>query len=284
MRRLAPALLVAALAAPAFAEEAKTVTIAGEKKRTAGLVKQAVPGDVACYLTMTGDDGAEFTELAQFEICDQKPSVVGRRVALTYKTSFVMSDECQGDPACRKKRKVALVTGARPLDGRARAAEAPKPAGGGQAHFCTAMEDTVFACRAGGKLVSVCASKDASPTAGYAQYRFGKPDSRDPLEMNLPEAWIPPAKAAAGGTLAFSGGGGAWMRFRNGPHAYVVFTGIGKWGPGGATREKAGVVVERGGKAIAHVACTNRPVSLLGPDWFARVGLEPRGQDFDLPD
>ncbi|HRE13986.1 MAG TPA: hypothetical protein PLD37_07320 [Usitatibacteraceae bacterium] len=121
MKRLVPALLASALALPAFAQEAKTVTIAGEKKRTAGLVKQAVPGDIACYLTMTGDDGAEFTEMAQFEICEQKPTVVGRRVVLIYKTTFVMAPECQGDPACRKKRKVALVTGARPVDSRDRA-------------------------------------------------------------------------------------------------------------------------------------------------------------------
>ena len=63
------------------------------------------------------------------------------------------------------------------------------------------------------------------------------------------------AKTATGTRVPFAGGGGAWMRFVKPPFAYVVYTGIGKWGPKGETREKQGVVVERSGNAIAGRKC-----------------------------
>ena len=74
------------------------------------------------------------------------------------------------------------------------------------------------------------------------------------------------------------------MRFRKGAYAYVAYTGIGKWGPKGETREKAGIVVEQAGKAVANLKCGGRPASLLGPDWFGKVGVQGRGEDFDFPD
>ena len=77
---------------------------------------------------------------------------------------------------------------------------------------------------------------------------------------------------------------GAWLRFRNGQTAYTLYTGIGKWGPKGATQEKQGLAVERGGKLVANLKCNARPVSLLGPDWFEKVGVKDAGEDFDIPD
>lgn len=100
----------------------------------------------------------------------------------------------------------------------------------------------------------------------------------------LPSTKVPPPQAASGDTLAFSGGGGAWLRLSAKPFAYVVYTGIGKWGPRGEVQEKAGVTVERDGKPIANLKCMGKPVSLLGPDWFAKAGITDLGQDFDLPD
>ena len=67
-----------------------------------------------------------------------------------------------------------------------------------QTSFCTPMEEVIFACQTGSKLVSVCASKGATANKGYVQYRFGKPDSRDPLEMVLPEGEVAPSRAASG--------------------------------------------------------------------------------------
>lgn len=189
----------------------------------------------------------------------------------------------QGDPNCRQTERVPLVKTARVIDAAppAKPATAGRPQG--QASFCTSLEEPVFTCRTGAKLVSVCASKDATPARGHAQYRFGKPDSRDPLELVLPENLAPPARVATAQSVPYAGGGAAWMRFLKGDHAYVVFTGIGKWGPRGETQERAGLVVERGGKRIAHLPCTGPVTSSLGPDWFEKVGLESRGEDFDLP-
>jgi hypothetical protein len=74
------------------------------------------------------------------------------------------------------------------------------------------------------------------------------------------------------------------LRFQKGSYAYVVYSGIGKWGPKGETREKQGIVVERGGKTIAHLKCTAAIENQLGPDWFERVGIKVKeNEEFLLP-
>jgi hypothetical protein len=130
----------------------------------------------------------------------------------------------------------------------------------------------------------VCASKDAAVKKGYLQYRFGKPDSKDPLELMHPAADTLPALAAEGETVPFAGGGGSWLRFRKGDTAYVVYTGIGKWGPKGETMEKEGIVVEQEGRQIANLACSSKLTSALSPDWFEKTGVAPKGEDFLFPD
>lgn len=284
-RTLAPHALLAAAAlaaAPALAQPSDTVRVGKDLKRTVGTVTRVESGDVACYLHLRDDNGAPFTELADFDLCTREPSLQGKRVRLQYQVAKVMAASCQGDPACRKSDTVALVTAATRID--APVAQARPSAGAGaQASFCTPLETVVFACRTGAKLVSVCASRDLTRTAGYVQYRFGRPG--EPLEMILPEGHVHPGKAATGESVAFSGGGGAWLRFRSGPVAYVVYTGIGRWGPGGRTAEKQGLVVERGGKQVASLKCTSRVTSELGPDWFAKAGVGTRkDEEFDFPE
>ncbi|MFZ5780371.1 MAG: hypothetical protein ACOY4R_09265 [Pseudomonadota bacterium] len=278
---LALVLLVAlAGGAPsAGAQQADTVRVGSETKRTTGTIVDMKAGDIACYLTLRDDRGTRFQEMADFEICEQR-SLLNKRVSLAYALQKVMSPDCQGDPDCKKTRTVAIVRAARPAPQQAQAAA---PASGEtQASFCTSTETVVFSCRAGAKMVSVCASRDAGRGKGYLQYRFGKPG--DPLELSLPESQVAPAKAATGNTEAFSGGGGAWLRFAKGAFTYTVYTGIGNWGPRGEKRTKEGLVVERGGKPVANLACTSKPVTLLGPDWFEKVGIGSGGQDFDFPE
>jgi hypothetical protein len=148
--------------------------------------------------------------------------------------------------------------------------------------LCTAGEDVVFACRTGTKLASVCASKDASRTAGSLQYRFGP--AAQPPEIVLPPAPTLPAKSAVGENVAFSGGGGSWIRFRKGEYGYVAYSGIGRWGPNGQTRTKQGIVVERAGKPIARLECGETHTVLPGADWFDKLGVRTNGEDFDFPD
>ncbi|MBL8519075.1 MAG: hypothetical protein JNK75_00255 [Betaproteobacteria bacterium] len=148
--------------------------------------------------------------------------------------------------------------------------------------LCTANEAIVFTCSTGAKVASVCASRDLSPKAGTATYRFGAPGAMP--EMSLPEVPQHPSRAVYGQTETFAAGGGAWLRFTRGAHAYIVFTGIGKWGKGGAVAEKAGVIVEKDGKRIAVVRCRGKETSELGPDWFEKAGIAHRQEEFLFPD
>jgi hypothetical protein len=143
---------------------------------------------------------------------------------------------------------------------------------------CREQEQTVFSCSLGKKIVSVCASKDISPTNGYVQYRFG-PKSAPELIFPTP---IKPANRAVMrfGTLMFSGGGGAYLRFINGRYNYIVYTAIGKgWGT------KDGVSVEKNHKLIANLKCQDVPTSKLGEDFFTSAGLtvDQEQDEFSLP-
>lgn len=155
-------------------------------------------------------------------------------------------------------------------------AAAPSP------HLCTGTEQVVFACPVNGKRVSVCATPDASAQQGRLTYRFG-PDAPSAPELQLPDPATPPARAATGQTEAYSGGGGAWLRFAKGPYTYTVFTGVGRWGPKGQPLEKEGVLVQRQGKTVAHLPCTAAASSELSPDWYERMGVHAGDQAFVLP-
>lgn len=76
---------------------------------------------MACYLTLRDELGKEFMELDDFEICLQQPSIIGKRVNLKYRMANVLADECQGNPDCKKSKKVALVIEARMTDVKANA-------------------------------------------------------------------------------------------------------------------------------------------------------------------
>ena len=266
----------------ALAQAESTVTIDKVTKKTVGTVTALNAGDIACYITLKDDQGVAFKEMADFDICDQKPSLLGKRLQLNYRQTSVLSDACQGDPACKKTKKVILISKVKVLDVKALGANGATQ--GKQSSFCTPMEQLVFSCRTGAKLVSVCASKDASRTKGYMQYRFGKPDSSEPLEMILPEAQILPSKSATGDNVPYAGGGASWLRFSKGGYSYTVYSGIGRWGPNGETQEKNGLLVERSGKRIANLKCNNEPASELGPDFFEKLKIQGNGQEFDMPD
>ena len=278
---------VAVLVMCAFpAASQDTVTVGGAKKRAFGTPTAFQNGDTACFITLKDDRGVTFDEPADFDLCAMEKSLKGKRLALTYKTARVPAASCQGNPDCKKSDTIVVSASAKPAPLAPPAVATPTPAKSAQTSFCTPGETIVFSCRTSPtKLVSVCASKDAAPNKGYLQYRTGKPDSSEPLDLTLPAAQVPPPQAASGETLAFSGGGAAWLRVSAKNNiAFVVFTGIGNWGPKGETREKAGVTLERDGKTVANLSCTGKPISLLGPDWFAKAGITPKGQDFDLPD
>jgi len=142
--------------------------------------------------------------------------------------------------------------------------------------LCLSDESSLFSCRAGTKVISVCGSKDLAPDRGHLQYRFGSPNN---VELTIPpDHLVPPASSALAGTLMFSGGGGDYLRFKAEGYEYVVYTAIGKgWG------EKDGVAIIKDGKRLAHISCTDEPVSKLGLDLSTKAGLKPDKGDFELP-
>jgi hypothetical protein len=143
--------------------------------------------------------------------------------------------------------------------------------------LCAANERVVFSCSTGAHAASICASKDLSSL----QYRFGKPGS---VDLVYPEGGTKPADAFIMGSLAFSGGGGAWLRFDKGPFRYTIFTALAKWGRGGVLADASGVAVERDGKAFANFPCRGAAASEMGPDLFDKLGLKESDEAFDIPD
>ena len=142
---------------------------------------------------------------------------------------------------------------------------------GGESH-CVPPETVVFSCPIGKKIVSVCAAPGLKP-GGALHYRFGP--------SGAPEMRLPSGASAAqpeARTLMYSGGGGAYLRFRNGAISYVVYTATGKgWG------NKAGVAVEKNGKLSASLKCREVPQSELGPELFQQAGLAQDAVEFELP-
>jgi hypothetical protein len=118
---------------------------------------------------------------------------------------------------------------------------------------------------------------------GSMQYRFGKPGS---IDLAYPDAAAKPADVFTTGTMMFSGGGGAWLRFSNGPFHYTIFTAIGKWGHGERPAVAEGVAVEKDSKEFANFPCQSAAESQLGSDFFDKLGLKAAdsAEDFDIPD
>jgi hypothetical protein len=232
-------------------------------KLASGVVTEITNGDAACYISLKDDKGQVFDETGDFSICEKPQSYIGKRVNLTYELGKVMADECGGDPKCKKTTTVALVTALKVVDGKGASAAATSP----------------VAAAAKGQ------AKNATRTRGHLQYRFGKPNSTEPLELMLPEDFVPANKAATGEFMPFAGGAGAWLRFNKGAFSYVVYSGVGRWGPKGESKEKSGVVVERSGKAVASLKCVGAAQSELGPEWMEKraITLKPN-EEFLFPD
>lgn len=109
----------AASAPPVALSSGGTVSVGGQSKRASGTLVRMENGDIACYLHLKDEKGAAFTELGDFELCQREKELLGRRVALTYRMGNVQSEECQGDPGCRKSKRVALVVTAKVIEGEA---------------------------------------------------------------------------------------------------------------------------------------------------------------------
>jgi len=121
----------------------------------------------------------------------------------------------------------------------------------------------------------VCGSRDLAPSAGRIEYRFGRARA---AELRYPPAHVEWRRVTRGGTLTFSGGGGAFLAFTRAPYRYIVYTASGRgWGP------RSGLVVEKKGRRIAGLRCTGALTSELGPALFEAAGIEVADDAFELP-
>jgi hypothetical protein len=258
------------MGAPVAAQSVPTLTVGKERKMTQGKLLSAESGDVACYLQLEDLDGEPFSEMAEFEVCEAADALIGRDLQLGYRLGSVMAQSCQGNPDCTDSDEVALVISLTPRGGN----KTPPVAASG---LCAPTETVVFSCSTGAKTASVCATGK-----NKLQYRFGKEGA---VEMALPADGSYPNADVFGTNVPFAGGGGSWLRFKRGTYGYVVYSGIGRWGPDGETAEKNGVTVENKGKAIAQLKCVGKVQSELGPEWFDSAGMDSsRSDEFEFPD
>lgn len=130
---------------------------------------------------------------------------------------------------------------------------------------CAKGETIVFACAAGKKLISVCG------TAGGLQYRFGP---KGASELNWPDN---PAQKnlVTHGSIMLAGGGGDYLRFTKGQTAYIIYSASTK------SADKEGVAVEKDGKVIANVACSQPATSDLSGGAARAANTDPNA--FSLP-
>jgi len=67
-------------------------------------------------MRIADERGVTSEEIAEFELCERKPSLTGRRVTLTWRLDQVQAASCQGDVNCKKTDLVPLIVGARPIN------------------------------------------------------------------------------------------------------------------------------------------------------------------------
>jgi hypothetical protein len=119
------------------------------------------------------------------------------------------------------------------------AAPAPPPS------QCRAGEQTLYSCRFGKSLGSVCAG------AGKVSYRFGPP-GRPQIDIASDPDW---SNVRQGGVVGGGGGSQPYLRFTRGDHHYLVF-----WGVAGRYTEIpgkrwSGIHVAQADKELATLRC-----------------------------
>ncbi|MBM3622173.1 MAG: hypothetical protein FJX20_15935 [Alphaproteobacteria bacterium] len=102
--------------APAPAGAPATVRVGPHTKPATARVLSSEAGDRGCYMRIADERGVTSEEIAEFELCERKPSLTGRRVTLTWRLDQVQAASCQGDVNCKKTDLVPLIVGARPIN------------------------------------------------------------------------------------------------------------------------------------------------------------------------
>jgi hypothetical protein len=73
------------------------------------VVQGLTMGDRACYMKLENAQGQSSEELADFNICTQS-QLVDKRVRLTRTLTPISAISCQGNPECKNRETVNLIT------------------------------------------------------------------------------------------------------------------------------------------------------------------------------
>ena len=73
------------------------------------VVRGLTMGDRACYMKLENAQGQSSENLADFDICTQS-QLVNKRVRLTRTPTPISAMSCQGDPECKERETVNLIT------------------------------------------------------------------------------------------------------------------------------------------------------------------------------
>ncbi len=121
--------------------------------------------------------------------------------------------------------------------------------------LCRAEEQVIFNCSSGKAIASICASKDAGYSSGYAKYRFG---TEKKVEFELPEKEKTPSSFFLIKSIPKPGGADTTVTFFNREYTYRIEDGSGHpEGMGGGFESATIIHVEKNKKQIASLACDN---------------------------
>ena len=79
-----------------------------------GVLTEASAGDAACYLTIRDEAGGTEIWEAGFEMCEQAPRLLNRRLTFTWSLANILHPDCQGNMDCGRSLRLMVVTGMRP--------------------------------------------------------------------------------------------------------------------------------------------------------------------------
>jgi hypothetical protein len=139
--------------------------------------------------------------------------------------------------------------------------------------LCDPDESSVFICQNGSKTASLCAKK--ANDGLRLRYVFG---ARERIELSYPAPSVAPRDAFRQGNIMYSGIGGEYIRFSQGPFDYSIFYVL------GAGTSFRGVVVERDKKHFSNLVCAGKSDDELTTPLFDELKLPQIEQyDFDVP-
>ncbi len=149
------------------------------------------------------------------------------------------------------------------------------------AALCPDKKAIVFACKTKeNKLVAVCGAAD-SPQMTLRYMTAGQKDTLLTLprdSANAPDA----TQSISVGSMMYAGGGGAYVRFKDGDKDYVVYSGMGRgW-------EQAGLSVLKGEEHLEDPLCLagDKPLRDFVVERGKQAGYRVEGEEhseFELP-